>query len=175
MFQPSAIAFWVSFATLVVVAIIDTRTRRIPNWIVALYLALGLAVRASLGPEQVLEGAAGLAVAALVTVPLFIFGGLGAGDCKLLAAFGFWAGPTQTGIALICTAMAGGALALGYTLWKGALWRSLAGAFQVLYNPLAARKRLLTRGNGQEPLSIPYAPAIAVGAMISFYAARGLS
>ena len=176
MLEAPAIAFWASFATLAVLAVFDARTRRIPNSIVAAYLALGFLVRASVGGEEVLEGVAGLAVAALVTVPLVQFGGLGAGDCKLLAAFGFWAGPAQAGCPRwSLTGMAGGLLALVYTVWKGALKRTLAGAFQLLYDPMAARERLHNPRDGVEPLSIPYAPAIAVGAMISFFGVRGLS
>ncbi len=169
MIESPTLAFWVSLVTVLAAAVIDARTRRIPNWLVGAYFAAGLAVRFAAGGTQIYEGMAGLAVAALVTAPLVIFGGLGSGDSKLMAAFGLWVGPVQTLYALTWTAVAGGLLAVGYALSKGMLRRSLAGAAQVIYNPLAARERLIVSPEDREPLTMPYAPAIAVGALISFF------
>ncbi len=86
------------FATAVVVAAIalltDIRYRRIPNWLTGAALLIGIVVNVwqsgVQGGVQSLEGA-GLGFAALL--PFYLFRTMGAGDVKLLAAFGSLVGP----------------------------------------------------------------------------------
>src|SRR5215470_1769162 len=77
-----------------VAAIIDLRTRRIPNWVTAAALIAGLVV------HTVQDGAGGLGMAlagaalgAAILLPFYIGGVMGAGDVKLLAALGALLGP----------------------------------------------------------------------------------
>lgn len=73
-------------------ALCDWRTRRIPNWLTfsgLLVATLNLALtQTTLTGGTVLAGLGGLAMAALLTLPGFILGRLGAGDVKLLAGLG---------------------------------------------------------------------------------------
>jgi prepilin peptidase CpaA len=122
------------------------RSRRIPNWLVLPFMVAGLIVPAWLhgwhGLAQSLEG---FALGAVIYGFLSLIGGMGMGDVKLVAAIGAWIGPEQLAIALLLTAMAGGLMALGFAIvggFKGEVWKS--------------RK-------------IPYAPAIAIGTMFSFF------
>jgi prepilin peptidase CpaA len=149
-------AWWLTLAlTLVVLGIAtvtDLRSRRIPNWLVLPFLAAGLAVNTSLhgwqGLGQSLEGA-GLGL--LVYGILFWMGGMGAGDVKLCTAIGAWIGPQQQIFAVVITAMAGGLMVLGWAAYRGFL------------------KDLFTGAGNHMRRKIPYAPAIAVGTLISFF------
>ena len=75
------LVYWPTVAVLVVATFTDVRSRRIPNWLVLPFLALGIAVSAWFhgwhGVGSSLEGA-GLGL--LVYGFLFWIGGMGAGD-----------------------------------------------------------------------------------------------
>jgi prepilin peptidase CpaA len=84
----------------------------------------------------------------------FLLGGMGGGDIKLMAAFGAILGNKQIVTAAVLAAMVGGLMALGYVAYK------------------KLRQAAQPDANGsKQPLrkeSIPYAPAIAIGVLISF-------
>jgi prepilin peptidase CpaA len=94
----------------------------------------------------------GLGLGLLLYGVLFWMGGMGAGDVKLAAAIGAWIGPGQLLIALVITAMAGGIMVLGWALFGGFLKDLFKGA-----------------GNHMKK-KMPYAPAIAIGTLVSFFA-----
>jgi prepilin peptidase CpaA len=87
---------------------------------------------------------------------------MGAGDVKLAGAIGAWIGPDQLFIALIVTAMAGGVMILLWALWAFGIKR--------LFN-----SRNTSDGEQKPALSsflkrkMPYAPAIAIGTLFSFF------
>jgi prepilin peptidase CpaA len=99
----------------------DGRSRRIPNPL-PLALALVGLVRIAIG----LGSGAGAGAAALDLVAaaaVFLAGGaafrfrmLGGGDVKLFAAAALWLGAAALGPFVLATALAGGALALGFLL-----------------------------------------------------------
>ncbi len=133
-------------------ALSDVAARRIPNRLVALLalvalMRLGLDLAAGAG---VLRTLCDLALAAAVFAfgaLLFNFGLFGGGDVKLLAAGALWLGAGSALTFFASTALAGGALALGFVLWIG-----LAG------------------GRRPRP-SLPYGVAIAAGGVLGTLAA----
>lgn len=157
---------------LVVASGIDLRTRRVPNWLAIPFLVAGFAAR-SIGGR--LPGAglslAGIGLACLLFgIPCFI-GAMGMGDLKLAAGVGAWIGPSQFVTASVFTALAGGVLAVGWALWHGSLGKSLDSAADLL---APGRTRVSEpKGRGREEsatTAIPYAPAIAIGTLLSFLA-----
>lgn len=143
----------------------DLRERRIPNGLTIGAALAALALRAPAGGDAVLAGLAGLGLGFLAALPFFALGGLGGGDVKLLAAVGAFLGPGPLPVALLATALAGGALALGVVVWRGRTRETLgdaadlvAGLFRRDRRP---RKTLETPG----ALAIPYAVPIAAGAL----------
>ncbi len=91
---------------------------------------------------------------------------MGAGDVKLFAAIGAWIGPTQLLIALVLTALVGGAMALGAVAWGGYLGKIVRRTGGLVLGP--------TQENGEavldppRPRYVPYGPAIAIGTLMSF-------
>ena len=82
---------------------------------------------------------------------------MGAGDVKLAAAIGAWIGPYQLFFALVVTAMAGGIMvvwAVGPAVWTDFLRKDTVQGRWAIH---LKRK-------------MPYAPAIAIGTLISFFA-----
>jgi prepilin peptidase CpaA len=140
-------AWWPTIAVLAVATFTDLRSRRIPNWLVLPFLLAGLIVPAWLqGWPGFWHSLEGFGLGAAIYGALAVFGGMGMGDVKLVAAIGAWIGPQQLLLAIFVTAMAGGVMALGWAIYGkfvGDVWKS--------------RK-------------IPYGPAIAIGTLISFFA-----
>lgn len=153
-------------------AVWDVRTRRIPNRLVLPFLVAGLVFSAAryglAGFARSMEGI-GLAVAA---VGVFCWlRGMGMGDLKLCAAVGAWIGFTQLAVALVITAMTGGVMAVVWAARHGVLGESFDGAAELAFGAVR-------RGFRPHPIlvldhprarGIPYAPAIAIGTLFSFF------
>jgi prepilin peptidase CpaA len=165
------VVWWTSSAVLVVAAGFDLRTWRVPNWQTIPFVIAGIAVQINTGG---LSGAgrsmAGISVACLLFGIPCLIGAMGLGDLKLAAGVGAWIGPAQFLTASVFTALAGGVFAVGWALWHGSLGANLDSAGD-LVTPWRARpsgsetirERTATR-------AIPYAPAIALGTLLSFLA-----
>ena len=104
--------------------------------------------------------------------PALADGGMGAGDVKLCAAIGAWIGPDQLFIALVVTGMAGGIMVLCWAAFGGFFKELFKGAGDLVFG-------WTKRGNLRDPEAVvtnplrrkmPYAPAIAIGTLISFFA-----
>jgi len=163
-----ALVYWPTVAVLVVATFTDVRSRRIPNWLVLPFLALGILVCGWLhGWHGALNSVEGAALGLLLYGILFWMGGMGAGDVKLCAAIGAWIGPSQLLISLVFTGLVGGAMALSWALWGGFLKELFLHTGDLVFR--SRERGAVTLGN---PLrrKMPYAPAIAVGTLISFIA-----
>jgi len=144
-------------ALLVVAAVGDLMTYRIPNWLSLALLAL-FCVAVLLSDMTWLQAGihAGIGLVLLgVGMALFSYNLLGGGDAKLLAAAGVWMGWTALPAYLVWTAFAGGLLALCLVLFR----RTPLPAGLPL-SPWVAR--LHDRQAG-----IPYGIALAVGALMA--------
>jgi prepilin peptidase CpaA len=112
---------------------------------------------------------AGITLACLMFgIPCFI-GAMGLGDLKLAAGVGAWVGPAQFFTASVFIALAGGILAVGWALWHRSLGASLDCTGDLL-TPWRARRsgaKWKVR-DGTAATAIPYAPAIAIGTLLSF-------
>jgi prepilin peptidase CpaA len=168
-----AVAWWPTFVVLVIAVAIDIRSRRIPNWLSLPFLVTGIVLSAWRGGlpgfERSIEGV-GLALA--VAGVLCYLRGMGMGDLKLFAAVGAWVGPGQLFFALIATGIAGGFLAAGYALWHRSLGKSLDSTGELLadFGKTGFRPHATIALDNVQALKMPYAPAIAIGTMFSFFA-----
>jgi prepilin peptidase CpaA len=165
---------WWPVITLVVIAmIVDIFRRRIPNWLTLPFLAAGFVVTTVSHGVKGLEGSlGGAALAVGVTGLLWWLRGLGMGDLKLCAAVGAWIGPAQLGVALVATGIAGGLLALIWAASRGSLRESLDGSTDLVLEFWAKGIRPHPSLVLENPLAhtMPYAPAIAIGTIFSFFA-----
>ena len=168
-----SIAWWPVLTMLVIATAVDIHSRRIPNWLVLPFLAAGVIVNtASYGMKGLGQSMGGIALAAAVAGVLCWLRGMGMGDLKLCAAVGGWIGPGQLGIALVATGLAGGVLALIWAACHGSLGESLEGTGDLV-------SAFWTKGVHPHPSlvldnpsarTMPYAPAIAIGTIFSFFA-----
>jgi prepilin peptidase CpaA len=116
----------------------DIRHRSIANWINVSGLAAGLVCHtAGRGLAGLAWSAGGAAVGFAVFLAVYCLGGLGAGDLKLMAAFGALLGPSGILIAALLAAPIGAMVAAACLVGN---WRVRA---------------------------IPYAPALTLGAWLA--------
>jgi prepilin peptidase CpaA len=169
----SSIILWPTLVVLVVATFTDLRSRRIPNWLVLPFLVVGVIVSGWLhGWAGIGHSFAGIALGGVLFGILSWVGGMGMGDVKLCAAIGAWIGPGQLIIALVLTGMVGGIMALCWAAAGGFLGELFQGAGDLVFG---LRKRGLKPDpelNLGNPLArkMPYAPAIAIGTLVSFFA-----
>jgi prepilin peptidase CpaA len=167
------IAWWPTVAVLAVASFTDLRSRKIPNWLVGPFLLAGIVFSAiSHGWSGLGHSLAGIAAGAAIFAIPFALGGMGMGDLKLFAAVGAWIWASQLFFAFILTAIAGGLMAIGWAVFGGFMGELMEGSGDLLFG---FAKRGLHRHPDlvlQNPKArkMPYAPAIAVGTIISFFA-----
>jgi prepilin peptidase CpaA len=168
-----AIVWWPTVTMVSLATFTDLRSRRIPNWLVLPFLVGGFALSTYLrGWAGRRSSLSGFVLAILVSGVLIFLRALGMGDLKLCAAIGAWIGPTQLQAALLFTGLAGGVLALIWSLCGGRRrdliqdTRSLLVHF--IKRGITPHPELTLDNPGTH--SMPYAPAIAIGTLLSFVA-----
>jgi prepilin peptidase CpaA len=146
----------------------DLRTRRIPNVLTfgGAAVALGYAL-ASHGFDGLLTSLEGWGLGLALFLPLFLLGGMGAGDVKLLACLGAWVGPLDAFWVAIYAMVAGGVMGVIVALATGYARQAAANVWMLLsYWRVAGVRPLpeLTLASARGP-RLPYAIPIAAGAV----------
>jgi prepilin peptidase CpaA len=160
----------VLMALLMIAAVIDVRTSRIPNWLVfggALYALAYNAISPLYARDiGIVFALGGLAVGLAAMLPAYLLRVMGAGDVKLMAMVGAFLGAWATVSAVLATLVAGGVLALALAMWAGRTVRLLRNVAAV------SRGTMVTMTTGIGGLAVhdgasagkmPYGVAIAVG------------
>ena len=154
-------------------AILDLRTRRIPNWLTVSALGLALLLRVPMGGDILLSGLMAAGLTFLLCLPVFALGGLGGGDAKLLTAVGAFLGMDRLWGALAVTAVAGGIFAL-VSIMRRRRTKETAWNMYMIFGKLRTRSAYAGwKGDTGDGLHIraagaltqPYGVAIAIGAL----------
>jgi prepilin peptidase CpaA len=166
LFLPLILTLWM--------ALVDVRTHRIPNYLTLATALTGLSYQMAFhGWPGLGDGLLGMALGFAFLILPYVWGGMGAGDVKALAALGTWLGPWRTLFLFVYMGVAGGVIALGVLWWRGLLWQKLCRGWAVLLNLILCRPLRLRPGEKlkegvnpllrQETQGIPYGVAIAIG------------
>ena len=94
----------------------------------------------------------------------YLLGGMGGGDVKLMSGFGALLGDGRIVAAALLAAASGGLMALGYLAVRGVYRRSRIWLGVTVPEAPAAQEN---PGEAKPGESIPYAPAITVGAWLA--------
>jgi len=170
---PVQIALYVVLGIALAISVVtDLRSRLIYNVVTVPTLVIALALRAALvgwrgaGAENaafgVLPGLVGLACGGLIFYLMYLVGGMGGGDVKLMAAVGAVLGFPVVLYALMFTALVGGLMAILVLLWQGSLVLTFLGMGKKLAHALHIRR---DEGPKPEPKYVPYGVAIALGSV----------
>ena len=149
-------------AALLAASLMDIAHRRIPNGITYPLAACGLIFHfVSSGTTGLIFALTGILAGTALLLPLYLLGGMGAGDVKLLAAAGSILGPAGIFTAALYSALVGGLYAL-FVLWRhGAMEAAFSGLMPAPLNPDAA-----TTANKVIP-RLCYGVAISLGTVLA--------
>ena len=145
-------ALWIAALVGLAASTEDVARRRVSNWIPISAFVGGLTWQfATAGWAGAGRGLLGTVCGFGVFLIFYLLGGMGGGDVKLMAGYGALLGPGRLLEAALCTALIGGVMAVGALLIrKCRIW-------------LKAPKG----GDPERMNSIPYAPAISLGALVA--------
>ena len=150
----------------------DLRTRRIPNELTFGAAAAGfVALAATAGVAGAASSVAGWVCGVALFFPWFAMRGMGAGDVKLLAAFGAWLGPAETVQLALNAAIAGGVLAVAVAVARNYLG-TLLGNLRLLITtwavagPCAVETLTLDTARGPR---LAYAVPLTIGVLVTLW------
>lgn len=155
----------VSFLVLLLGAVIyDVLSHRLPNYLIVVGLLVAFFVQTfTSGQDGLISALAGLLTGFLCFIPFYFFGGMAAGDVKLMAVLGAFLGGVGAFWAAAFSLIAGGVLGVLYLFVKGGL-----GKFLVRYWAMAMlRTHIPAEADDVSRHRFPYALAIASGALFS--------
>jgi prepilin peptidase CpaA len=103
-------ALWIMVAAVVgftlTAAVLDVCTRKVPNWLTVPVFAAGLIFHTATGGLTGLGMAlGGFATGFSILLVLWLIGGGGGGDVKLMGALGAWLGPLPTLVVFLCSTL----------------------------------------------------------------------
>ena len=169
-FDRSLVYLSSAVACALVGAVTDVKSRRVPNLLTAPAIVAGLALHSALDGWRGLEYSlfAGLICGGIFFV-LFLTGGMGGGDVKLIAAVGCLAGIAHIQFILIFTGLAGGVMAL-VLIAKRRRFRETftnVGSLVIHHRIHGLEPHPQINVMNDSALRLPYALAIAAGTAIT--------
>jgi prepilin peptidase CpaA len=152
--------------------VFDLRTRRIPNLLTFGGSALAVVYSmwiSSLGGLAASVG--GWAVGLALFLPMFLLGGMGAGDVKMAACIGAWLGPRAALFVALYSAIAGGAMAVVVALATGYFKQAVANVWLLLahWSVVGIRPLPELTLEGSRAPRLPFALPIFAGAIAAMW------
>jgi prepilin peptidase CpaA len=152
-------------------ALWDVFTYRIPNFVT--YPAILAGILAHLigeGPTGLLWGALGALLGGGFFLLLYLLRTIGAGDVKLMAAVGAFAGPGASLEIMLYAAIAGGILALAVAIYKRRLRRTVTNVVDLVrfHAAVGAEVHPSLNLDNPEALRFAYGVAIFAGTLLVF-------
>jgi prepilin peptidase CpaA len=161
----------------VLAAIWDIRSRRIPNWLTLSGVPLAFAVHSWMsGGAGAWFSLKGLGTAMLVYLPLYALRAMGAGDLKLMTAVGALTGAANWFGVFLFTSIIGAVIAIIVSLAVGRLKKTIFNVGYLLRELGSFRAPYLSREEldvqSAKALRLPHGMVIALGviALLSYQA-----
>ena len=164
-----------TLAMTILAALLDWRSRRIPNWLTVPGFVSGVTLHTVLNGWHGLQFALGGGVLALfLLLPLVLLRALGAGDWKLMGAVGAFLGPVLFVFVFFGSVVASGIMAVVQMYRAGRvvetfrnMWTLVKGffAFGLKKNPQISL-------DNPRLLKLPFGVAVAAATIVCFWAAH---
>ncbi|HET6488332.1 MAG TPA: A24 family peptidase [Syntrophales bacterium] len=156
-------------AALVIASLTDVAHRKIPNAITYPLAAFGLIFHLlSSGMAGVVFSLSGILVGGGLLLLLYLLGGMGAGDVKLMAAVGSILGPADVFTASLYSALVGGVYALAIVFRHGELRETVYWLAPALGGMMPARTAQAPEVAGRAGLPrLCYGLAISLGTVLA--------
>jgi prepilin peptidase CpaA len=148
-----------------IVAIIDIKSNKIPNWLTFPTIIVGLIYSGfNYGIAGLLFSIGGLGTGIGLLLIFYLMGGMGAGDVKLMGAVGAFLGAKGVFYAFLATSIVGGFFALIILAWSGDL-RITSKRYGTMLKTLLLTGEFsyISPSEKIKALKMPYGVAIALG------------
>jgi len=156
-------------------AVLDWRSRRIPNWLTVPGLILGVAINAILsGWHGALFGLAGAGLALLILLPLVLLRALGAGDWKLMGAVGAFLGWKLFLFVMFGSVVASGIMAVVQIYRTGRVMETLRNMLTLVkgFFAFGLKKNPQISLDNPRLLKLPFGVAVAAATVACWCAAH---
>jgi prepilin peptidase CpaA len=169
MYDSTAVPVTIVFAAVLVAAVTDIWKFKVYNALTLPLLATGLIYHGF--RYEITDSLLGILFGFAALVPLYIVGGMGAGDVKLMAAVGAWLGMPLTFYVFIASSLAAGLYSIGLVAWTGRLGETVVN-LHIMWLRLASVGRYLggddkvereVRRSDRRKRIIPFAAMVAIG------------
>lgn len=158
-------------ATLLTIAVVnDLRFQKIPNILTFPAMIVAIAYNSWFsGLEGFLFSIEGIGLGMAVFIAFHLFGGMGAGDVKLMGAVGGFLGPKGVFIAFLLTALTGGIYSLVILAFHGYL-RGTLKRYGTMFKSFILTKKIVyvSASNKESKLRLCYGVPIALGTLLTF-------
>jgi prepilin peptidase CpaA len=148
----------------------DVRERKIPNRVTGTAIVAALTLHAIFGGWHGLgDSAVAGAIAGGIFLVFYFAGGMGAGDVKLMAAVGCFAGMGSLALVIISTAVAGALCALAVSVHQGRVRETLRNVVELLahHRQRGLRPHPDLNLSNARTLRLPFALPIAAGCLFT--------
>lgn len=122
------------YLVIAVCAITDVMYGKIFNKITYPAIILGLLINLLLGKQAFQSSVIGMLVAFILFLIVFMIGGLGGGDVKLMTAIGAIKGYPFVMYAAFYSALVGGLMSIAIMIWKGRFLKGMRNIFRVIFS-----------------------------------------
>jgi prepilin peptidase CpaA len=156
-------------------ALLDWRSRRIPNWLTVPGLLSGVVVHSFIGGwHGTLFAREGAGLALLLLLPLVFLRAVGAGDWKLMGAVGAFVGWRMFLFILLGSIFAAGIMAIVQVLRVGRVTETLRNMVTLVrgFFAFGLKKNPEISLDNPRLLKLPFGVAVAAATLACFYAAN---
>jgi prepilin peptidase CpaA len=173
--QAAQMIWILTLALTVSAAMLDWRSRRIPNWLTVPGLLVGVSTHAILnGWHGTLFALKGAALALIVLLPLVLLRALGAGDWKLMGAVGAFLGWQLFLFVLAGSIFAAGIMAAVQMIRVGRVTETLRNMMVLVkgFFAFGLKKNPQISLDNPRLLKVPFGVAVAVATIVCFLVAH---
>jgi len=164
-----------TLALTILAALLDWRSRRIPNWLTVPGLLSGVVVHALIaGWPGALFALKGAGLALILLLPLVALRALGAGDWKLMGAVGAFVGWQMFLFVLLGSIFASGIMAIVQVYRTGRVMETLKNMVTLVrgFFTFGLKKNPQISLDNPRLLKLPFGVAVAAATLVCFYAAN---
>jgi prepilin peptidase CpaA len=162
----------VVFVAVVIATVTDMRMFKIHNVLTLPLIVSGLVYHGLTGgPEKLMDSAIGTLVGFGIVFVMFMMGGMGGGDVKLMAGIGAWLGAPATILIFLAASLAAGVYSLALIIAHGRVRETWVNLRIISFRALAIGRHLAAEDKVEETVQkedrrarlIPFGAMVCIG------------